>query len=242
MLASAPTLVDLAEAWSSPTRSTRRRSGATARRSPRPTSSTRGTTSPTAQNIYDPTGYNDIASVDDCDPQTAVVTFSKPYAGWQGLFGGGYGIFPSHLLKGKNQDALMKDGYTWSGGPYEMPVVAEGLVDHPGPEPEVVRHRQVAPRQGRLPAGDRHRRPSSRRSSRGQVKMIYPQPQIDVVNQIGSGIPGANSNYNADTGAFEVIWMNMGAAAAERPQGAPGHRLLDRPQRHRQGAVRQARA
>ena len=57
---------------------------------------------------------------------TAVVTFSKPYAVWQGLFGGGYGILPSHILQGKDQDALMKDGYTWSGGPYMMTSWAKG--------------------------------------------------------------------------------------------------------------------
>ncbi len=71
--------------------------------------------------IYDATGYNQIASVDDTDPHTAVVTFTTPYAAWQSLFGANYGVMPSHILQGQNRDAMMKSGYTFSGGPWEMP-------------------------------------------------------------------------------------------------------------------------
>ena len=59
-------------------------------------------------------GGTDIASVDDSSPSTAIVTFSKPYADWKSLFGGGYGIYPSHLLQGKDRDALTKDGASQS--------------------------------------------------------------------------------------------------------------------------------
>ncbi len=163
--------------------------------------------------IYDPTGYNDIASVDDSNPSTAVVTFSKAYAGWQGLFGGGYGILPSHLLKGKNQDAIMKDGYTFSAGPYEMPPGAwqKGtsitLVPNPKWYGSDKSHLDKVIFQVVQDTTTEFQAFKS-----GQVKMIYPQPQIDVVNQIGSGIPGAHSTYNADTGSFESIWLNMGVA------------------------------
>jgi len=69
--------------------------------------------------IYDTTGYDKIESVDDSKPAQPVVTFKEPYASWKGLFGGGlYGIFPSHILQGKDRDAAMKDGYDWSGGPW----------------------------------------------------------------------------------------------------------------------------
>jgi len=72
------------------------------------------------QDIYDQSGYDDIASVNDADPLTAIVTFSEPYANWRELFGGAYGILPSHLLEGQDRDALMANGYTWSGGPWEL--------------------------------------------------------------------------------------------------------------------------
>jgi len=72
------------------------------------------------KDIYDTTGYSQIASVDTPDPATAVVTFSSTYADWKQLFAAFYGIMPSHILQGKNRDAAMKDGYTWSGGPWML--------------------------------------------------------------------------------------------------------------------------
>ena len=35
------------------------------------------------KDVLDPTGYNQIQSIDDSDPRTAVVTFSTPYADWR---------------------------------------------------------------------------------------------------------------------------------------------------------------
>jgi peptide/nickel transport system substrate-binding protein len=70
--------------------------------------------------IYDTTGYVDIESIDTTDPKTAVVTFTEPFAGWRDLFGGFYFVLPSHLLEGKNRNKVMKDGYSFSGGPWEL--------------------------------------------------------------------------------------------------------------------------
>ncbi len=168
------------------------------------------------QNIYDQTGYNDISGVDDSDPHTAVVTFSKPYAAWQGLFGGGYGILPAHILQGQDQDALMKDGYAWSGGPYMMASWDKGssltLVPNPkwyGPDKshlDKVVFQLVATTATEFEA-----------FKSGQVKMIYPQPQMDVVNQIGTGIAGANSSYTGDTASYEAIWMNDAVTPVDDP-------------------------
>ena len=70
------------------------------------------------KNIYDPTGYDKIESVDTTNPKVAVVTFSETFGVVDALFSADYGIFPSHILEGKNRDALMKNGYSWSGGPW----------------------------------------------------------------------------------------------------------------------------
>ena len=43
------------------------------------------------KNIYDPTGYNEIESVDTTNPKMAVVTFSAPFGAWTQLFGADYG-------------------------------------------------------------------------------------------------------------------------------------------------------
>src|SRR5439155_10937580 len=72
------------------------------------------------QNIADTTGYSQITSVDDRDPRRAVVTFSSPFPDWKMLFGGFDGLLPSHLLGGQDRDAAMKDGYSWSGGPWKL--------------------------------------------------------------------------------------------------------------------------
>jgi peptide/nickel transport system substrate-binding protein len=72
------------------------------------------------KDIYDTTGYVDIESIDTSDPQVAVVTFSEPFAGWRDLFGGFYFVLPSHLLEGKSRNKVMKDGYAFSAGPWEL--------------------------------------------------------------------------------------------------------------------------
>ncbi|MDQ1480178.1 MAG: peptide/nickel transport system substrate-binding protein, partial [Actinomycetota bacterium] len=71
------------------------------------------------KDLYDPTGYPDIASVTCPTPKSVVVKYAKgkTFANWKSLFGSGVGIFPSHLLKGKDRDAALKNGYSWSGGP-----------------------------------------------------------------------------------------------------------------------------
>ncbi len=76
--------------------------------------------------IYDTTGYSDITGVDCPDPQTAVVNFDQPFPDWRDLFGGYYGVFPSHILQGKDRDAMMKDGFDFSGGPFMLAGGAAG--------------------------------------------------------------------------------------------------------------------
>ena len=81
----------------------------------------------TSDDIYDKIGYERIENVDDSDPKTAVVTFWQPYADWKDLFGSFFGIYPSHLLAGKDRHAEMKDGnYTWSGGPWIIEAWVKG--------------------------------------------------------------------------------------------------------------------
>jgi peptide/nickel transport system substrate-binding protein len=165
------------------------------------------------KSIYDPTGYNRIASVDDSDPATAVVTYAQTYSCWQCLFGGGYGILPSHLLKGKNQDAIMKDGYTFSAGPWEMPAggwkkgVSITLVPNPKWWGSDKAHLDKVIFQFVQDTAAEFQAFKS-----NQLKMIYPQPQLDVVSQLSAGsIPNSHSIYNADTGSYESFWMNMQA-------------------------------
>ena len=45
----------------------------------------------------------------------------------------------------------------------------------------------------------------------GEVEMIYPQPQLDVIDAINQGIDG-NSAFTAETGNLEALWMNNAEA------------------------------
>ena len=74
----------------------------------------------TAPGIRNRTGFEQIANVDDSDPRTAVITFKQPYAAWYNPFGTLQSIYPKHLLEGKDRNAEMKDGFTWSGGPWKL--------------------------------------------------------------------------------------------------------------------------
>jgi len=156
------------------------------------------------KDIYDTTGYSQIKSVDDSDPHTAVVTFSSPYADWKSLFGGNYGVFPSHLLTGKDRDAAMKDGYTFSGGPWKLDHWTKGteakLVPNPnywGKKPNLssVTFKFIA---------DTAAEQQDFKS--GQVLATYPQAQPG--QEALKGQPG--TYFDAVSGlSFEALWINV---------------------------------
>jgi peptide/nickel transport system substrate-binding protein len=158
----------------------------------------------TGKDIYDPTGYNDIGNVDCTNEEQPVVTYKTPYSGWQGLFGGGYGIFPAHILNGHDRDASMKNGYDWSGGPWFAKwTKGDNITLTPNPK-----------YWGDKPKLDKvifkfteDTAAEFQAFKSNQVQMIYPQPQIDVIDAIGQGIPNANSVATANTGAVEALWI-----------------------------------
>jgi peptide/nickel transport system substrate-binding protein len=160
----------------------------------------------TGEDIYDPTGYNKIESVDDTDPSIAVVTFAEPYAPWRALFGGGlYGILPSHLLEGNDRSALMANGYSFSGGPYIATWergVSVTLDANPNWYGEPVKTQQIVFQF--LP----DTAAQFQAFKAGEVDAIYPQPQPDVIEQINAGIEDANSYFTTVTPNAEALWIN----------------------------------
>jgi len=158
--------------------------------------------------VYDKTGYELVESVDDSNPKVAVVTFSKNFSDWKGtLFSGNYGIYPSHLLQGKDRDAEMKDGYKFSGGPWIIDswVKTDSITLVPNPK-----------FWGTKPSLDKvifKIQPDTSAEftsfKSGQVSMIYPQPQLDAVDQINAGIPDSEKLISANTPNFEALWLNM---------------------------------
>lgn len=166
--------------------------------------------------VYDPAGYTDIASVktDAKDDHKVVVTYKEGtvYAGWKSLFGGNYGVFPSHLLKGKDRNATMKDGYTFSGGPFKLKKWAKGesitLVPNDkywGEKPKVdeVRFKFIVDTVAEFKS-----------FKANEVSAIYPQPSFDVIDAIksGKGLEDATTQVNGNTGATEALWINNEAA------------------------------
>ena len=156
--------------------------------------------------IYDRTGYEKIESVDDSRPDTAVVTFREPFADWKTtLFGGQFGIYPSHLVRDHSE---IKDGYTWSGGPWKLDHWTKGnewvLVrndNYWGEKPKLDRvvFRLIPDTSAEFQA-----------FKAGEVLGIYPQPQLDAIDQITAGLPGAKAQYTDQTGNAEALWMNNG--------------------------------
>jgi peptide/nickel transport system substrate-binding protein len=161
--------------------------------------------------IYDQTGYVDIDKVTCPDPKTAVVTYKagKTFAGWHQLFASTTGIFPSHLLKGKDRNAELKDGYTWSGGPWfakwnkNDSIVLTPNKKYWGQQAHLdkVTFKFETDTAAEFQAFKSH-----------QVDAIYPHPQLDVIDAIAAGIPGANTQVNAKTGTVEALWFNNGRA------------------------------
>ena len=164
---------------------------------------------PDAKDVYDATGYDKIESVDATAPDTAVVTFKEIYADWKGLFGGSYGLMPSKLLTGKDRNAEMKDGYKFSGGPWIIDKWEKGVAitlipndKYWGEKPKLskVVFKFVPDTASEFQA-----------YKAGEVSVIYPQPQIAVIDAISAGVEG-NNFFTGNTGSVEAIWINNSKA------------------------------
>jgi peptide/nickel transport system substrate-binding protein len=159
------------------------------------------------KNLYDTTGYTDIAKVDCTDQTAPVVTYKEgtAYSGWKALFGGASGLHPSHILKGKDRDALMKNGYDWSGGPWIAKwtkgdnITLTPNTNYWGEKPHL---EKVVFKFEEDTAAEFQAFKSN------QVQAIYPQPQIDVVDAIAKGLPNAMTAYNGNTAYVEAFWLN----------------------------------
>ncbi len=157
--------------------------------------------------IYDRTGYVDIDRVSCPTPKTVVVTYKKgkTFAGWQALFSSAVGILPAHLLQGKSRDALLKDGYSWSGGPWfakwnkGQNIVLTPNPKYWGPKP----HLDKVVFQFETDTAAEFQAFRS-----GQVDAIYPQPQLDVVDAIKQGLPDAHTQYQSQTATVEALFFN----------------------------------
>ncbi len=161
------------------------------------------------KDIYDTTGFNQIESVNDSDPATAVITFKTPYASWNGLFQQ-YGIFPSHILQGKDRDALMKDGYTWSAGPWKLQAWNKGVDIALVPNDKYWGQKPLVDKVDMKFLTDSAAEFQAFKS--GQVFAIGPQPQLDAIDQINAGPSRGHGGHQRRHRQREALWMNNGKA------------------------------
>jgi len=157
--------------------------------------------------IYGRTGYGQISAVDDVDPHTAVVTFSTPFPAWRSLFGGFYGVYPSHLLQGRDRNASMKDGYSFSGGPWKLAHWTKGV------EAELVPNPNYWGKKANLSSVifkfiiDASAQQQA--FSSGQVLASY--PQAEPGGEALKAVPG--TYFDAVSGlSYDALWFNVQAA------------------------------
>lgn len=159
--------------------------------------------------IYDTSVYRDVKSVDDSDPTTAVLTFSKVNASWQDLYES-YGLYPAHILDGKDRDTETKDGYTWSAGPYMLKSWDKGVGATFVPNPNYWGTKSKIAEIDEKFFADTAAEFQAFKA--GEVDSIGPQPQLDAIDAINAGgLPG-KSVVDANTGNVEALWINNAAA------------------------------
>jgi peptide/nickel transport system substrate-binding protein len=168
------------------------------------------------------TGYDQIASVEGSDnDKTVTVTFAKPYADWLSLFNGQ--LFPAHLMdKGdaKANCAEVKTGWPTangipvSGGPWKLDkadidsgkqtIVLKPNDKYWGTKPKL--DQLIYQHIGNEPGTN------VKALKSGEVQMIYPQPQLDLVKNIKALEPAVTSKTSFGL-SFEHLDFNTRNAA-----------------------------
>lgn len=158
------------------------------------------------KDIVDKTGYRLIESVQTPDAKTAVVTLKKPFVEWKALFSGFSCVLPSHLLAGKDRNKEMRNGYSWSGGPWKMESWKRGASVTLVPNERFW---------GKKPNLDKVTFQFTANTSAefvayksGQLDAIYPSPQLDAINEIKQGLPNTRKAIGTKTANVEALWIN----------------------------------
>ena len=147
-------------------------------------------------------GYDQVHSVVGTDNgKTVTVTLAKPFTDWKQLWSSGSPIYPAHIAA-QHGDLTTPQGlaasFTWfgknvptySGGPFRIDNFTNNksvtLVPNSrwyGPRPKLDRliYRIIT---------DANQEPTALQN--GEVQVIYPQPQVDLVQQVRR-IPGVSS-------------------------------------------------
>jgi peptide/nickel transport system substrate-binding protein len=174
--------------------------------------------------VLSTTGYEQIESVEGSgdDNKTVTVTYSTPFADWQSLFSGdfGGGILPAHLMDNDDPVALcdtltkgwpISEGLPGdiSGGPWQLKkdgidVGKQTVVLTPNPKwwgdgPHL--ERLIIQNIGNDPTT------AVQGLKNGELDVIYPQPQLDLVDQVKKLAPNVDSDITFGL-SFEHLDFN----------------------------------
>ncbi|SDN55567.1 peptide/nickel transport system substrate-binding protein [Klenkia soli] len=173
--------------------------------------------------LLNTTGYSSIASVEGSgdDDKTVTVTYTTPYADWQGLWSGSSNpVFPSHVLKAASPEAQCEattagwpiaDGIPQdiSGGPWQIKkdnidVGSQIVTLTPNEnwygEPTGLAQ-LVIQNIGSDPTT------AVQGIQNQEVGVIYPQPQLDLVGQVADLAPEVDSSISFGL-SFEHLDFN----------------------------------
>jgi peptide/nickel transport system substrate-binding protein len=140
------------------------------------------------------TGYEDIGDITSSDGgKTATIVFKKPFADWKSLFGN---LLPKHIMEksGPTLSAQWNEGLanfpTWSGGPFKISAYTKDqsltLVPNDKWWGEKAHLDSIIVRFGITSTA------VAQALQNKEVDVAYPQPQIDLVQQI-KAIPGVTA-------------------------------------------------
>jgi peptide/nickel transport system substrate-binding protein len=176
------------------------------------------------ESILSTTGYEQIESVEGSgkDNKTVTVTYKTPFSDWQSLFSGdfGGGILPAHLMDDEDPVALcetLTKGWPIaeglpsdiSGGPWQLTaknidVGGQVVVLTPNPKwygDGPFLERLVIQNIGNDPTT------AVQGLQNGELGVIYPQPQLDLVDQVEGLAPNVESDITFGL-SFEHLDFN----------------------------------
>jgi peptide/nickel transport system substrate-binding protein len=147
-------------------------------------------------------GYNQVQSVTGSDGgKTVTVVFGTPYADWKNLFASGTPLYPAHIAA-QHGDLTTPDGLaaafnwlganvpTYSGGPYQIQNWQDNVALTLVPNPKWYGKTKPALQQLIMRViTEASQEPIALQNN--EVQVIYPQPQVDLVQQVES-IPGVS--------------------------------------------------
>ena len=147
-------------------------------------------------------GYDQVRSVVGTDNgKTVTVTLSKPFTDWKQMWGGGSPIYPAHIAMQQGNTTTpqgLAAAFTWfgatvptySGGPFQIDNFQNKESVTLVPNPKWYGQRSKLDRLIYRIITDAAQEPTALQN--GEVQVINPQPQIDLVEQVRR-IPGVSS-------------------------------------------------